>query len=84
MLAACCALERVAAWSLRRSAWLQDAISFRKLIDEERRERELLTAPGASVTRVAHDLGFADSSSLTHACQRWFSCPPGGLKRTHD
>lgn len=68
--------------SLRRQL-AADAISFRKLIDEQRRERarELLSAPDASVTRVALDLGFVDSSALTHACQRWFSCPPGELRR---
>jgi AraC-like DNA-binding protein len=71
--------------SLRRQLAL-DAISFRKLVDEQRRERacELLAAPDASVTRVALELGFADSSALTHACQRWFSCPPGGLKRKRN
>jgi AraC-like DNA-binding protein len=68
--------------SLRRQLAV-DAISFRKLIDEQRRERarELLCVPDASVTRVALELGFADSSALTHACQRWFSCAPGELKR---
>jgi AraC-like DNA-binding protein len=68
--------------SLRRQL-AADAISFRKLLDDQRRERaqELLSAPDASVTRIALDLGFADSSALTHACQRWFACPPGELKR---
>jgi len=68
--------------SLRRQL-AADAISFRKLVDEQRRERaqELLSAPDASVTRVALDLGFADSSALTHACQRWFACAPGELRR---
>jgi AraC-like DNA-binding protein len=40
-----------------------------------------LARPDASVTRVALDLGFADSSALTHAYQRWFSQAPGELKR---
>jgi AraC-like DNA-binding protein len=53
---------------------------------QPKRERAwtLLSAPDASVTRVALELGFADSSALAHACQRWFACTPGELKRRRD
>lgn len=67
--------------SLRRQL-AADSISFRRLVDHERRERarELLSNPGMSITRAALEVGFADSSALAHACQRWFARPPGGLR----
>jgi AraC-like DNA-binding protein len=67
--------------SLRRQL-ATDAIGFRRMVDQERRElaRELLSKPGMSITRAALDLGFADSSALAHACQRWFSRSPSELK----
>jgi AraC-like DNA-binding protein len=68
--------------SLRRQL-ANDGINFRQLVDDQRRERAylLLTRPDASVTRVALELGFADSSALSHACQRWFGCSPRALRR---
>lgn len=66
--------------SLRRQL-ASESISFRNLVDRERRERArtLLSQPRASVTRVALDLGFADASALAHACRRWFASAPGEL-----
>ncbi|HKP64611.1 MAG TPA: AraC family transcriptional regulator ligand-binding domain-containing protein [Polyangiales bacterium] len=66
--------------SLRRQL-AAESISFRHLLDSERRERArtLLAQPGASVTRVALELGFADASALAHASRRWFARAPGDL-----
>lgn len=68
--------------SLRRQ--LSRTGAFRELVDNARRERarELLAKPGASVTHVALELGFADSSALAHACRRWFAQVPSALKRS--
>lgn len=57
--------------------------SFRELLDDARRERarQLLARPHVSLSRVALELGFADASALTHACQRWFGLTPGELRR---
>jgi AraC-like DNA-binding protein len=57
--------------------------SFRLLVDEARRDRalELLSATPGSVTRVAFDTGFSDTSAFTHACQRWFGRPPREVAR---
>lgn len=67
--------------SLRRQL-ANDGLTFRRLVDEERRDRAraLLSKPDASITRTALELGFTDSSALTHACHRWFSKPPSALK----
>lgn len=63
--------------SLRR-ALATEGTSFRVLVDEARRDRakELLRTGRGSLTRVALDLGFSDSSAFAHACHRWFGVPP--------
>lgn len=64
--------------SLRR-ALASERTSFRELVDGSRRARaeELLGSSRHSLTRIAIDLGFSDSSAFAHACRRWFGKSPG-------
>ncbi|WP_437808788.1 AraC family transcriptional regulator [Sorangium sp. So ce1078] len=59
-----------------------EGTSFRRLVDEVRRERagSLLRRATVSVTEVALQLGFADATAFSHACQRWFGCAPRELR----
>lgn len=62
-----------------RRALAAERTSFRSVVDDAKRERarELLRAPHPhSLTRVALELGFSDSSAFAHACQRWFGRTP--------
>lgn len=56
----------------------REAVSFRRMVDDARRERArtLLREPGVSITRAALDAGFADASAFSHACRRWFGRAP--------
>lgn len=66
--------------SLRR-ALAAERTSFRELVDQNRQSRaeELLRSSRHSLTRIALDLGFSDSSAFAHACRRWFGKSPGEL-----
>ncbi|WP_437965337.1 AraC family transcriptional regulator [Sorangium sp. So ce260] len=59
-----------------------EGTSFRRLVDEVRRERagSLLRRATVSVTEAALQLGFADATAFSHACQRWFGCAPRELR----
>ncbi|HTN89596.1 MAG TPA: AraC family transcriptional regulator [Sorangium sp.] len=59
-----------------------EGTSFRRLVEEVRRERasSLLQRATTSVTEVALQLGFADTTAFSHACQRWFGCAPRELR----
>ncbi len=62
-----------------RRALTAERTTFRTLVDEARRARAeaLLRAPTQpSLTRVALELGFSDSSAFVHACRRWFGRTP--------
>lgn len=62
-----------------RRALAAEGTSFRELVDRSRRARaeELLRSSRYSLTRVALELGFSDSSAFAHACRRWFGKSPG-------
>jgi AraC-like DNA-binding protein len=53
-------------------------VAFQRLVEEVRREeaRALLADPGRSITEVALDLGFAETSAFTRAYRRWYGVPP--------
>ena len=55
-----------------------EATSFRALVGEVRQglAEELLATGGLSVEQVAHRLGYAETSSFTHAFSRWRGVPP--------
>ncbi|KYF65910.1 AraC family transcriptional regulator [Sorangium cellulosum] len=59
-----------------------EGTSFRRLVEEVRRERasDLLRGATASVTEIALQLGFADTTAFSHACQRWFGRAPRELR----
>jgi AraC-like DNA-binding protein len=56
---------------------------FRSLLDELRRDElaARLELPGASLTRVALELGFSDLSSLSRAQRRWFGATLARVRR---
>jgi AraC-like DNA-binding protein len=60
----------------------QEQASFRRLLDEVRRDlaREHL-ARGLSVTETCYLLGFSEPSAFQHACRRWFGHAAGELRR---
>jgi len=68
--------------TLRRQLTQRRGASFRTRVDDARRARAehllKVRSPGVakSVTELAFELGFSDSSSFTHACRRWFGAPP--------
>ena len=59
----------------------QEQASFRRLLDEVRRDlaREHL-ARGLSVTETCYLLGFSEPSAFQHACKRWFGHAAGELR----
>jgi len=61
---------------------VEEGTSWRALLDEARKRRaqELMAAPRASVIDAALALGFSDGTAFTHACRRWFACPPRALR----
>ncbi len=67
-----------------RRALAAERTSFRALVDERKRQRaeELLGASRYSLTRVALELGFSDSSAFAHACRRWFGRSPSEVAAT--
>ncbi|MFC0316286.1 AraC family transcriptional regulator [Gordonia phosphorivorans] len=53
---------------------------FESLLDDVRREQALRLAPsGLSAAEIATALGYAEASSFTRACRRWFGVPPRRL-----
>ena len=60
-----------------------DGISFSALVDETLRDRAhvLVTQTTRSLTEIAIELGFSDSSAFSHAFRRWFHCAPRDLRR---
>jgi len=66
-----------------RRALEAEGTSFRALLDATKRARaeELLRGARHSLTRIALDLGFSDSSAFAHACHRWFGCAPSEVAR---
>lgn len=66
-----------------RRALVAERLRFSELVDEARRARAtvLLEQGGRSITRIALDVGYSDTSAFTHACQRWFGKAPSELLR---
>ncbi|MGF1789830.1 AraC family transcriptional regulator [Photobacterium profundum] len=60
----------------------QEGISFRRLFDKYRLELSLtmLNRKDFSITYVAHELGFSDSSAFSRAFKKWTGHPPTKLK----
>jgi AraC-like DNA-binding protein len=58
--------------------------SFEDLLDEVRRRRAgvYLAERRIPMARIAGMLGYAEQSSLSRACQRWFGHPPRAQRRT--
>jgi AraC-like DNA-binding protein len=56
-----------------------EATSFVELLDNTRRElaEQYLGRLHLSLAQAAYLLGFADQSSFSRACKRWFEIPPG-------
>lgn len=63
--------------SVQRSL-LEEATTYRQLVDEVRREMALrhLSRPGTSATDVAFLLGFSEPSAFTRAFRRWTGASP--------
>jgi AraC-like DNA-binding protein len=59
-----------------------EGTSLRAVVEEVRREEleSLVRDRSRSMTRIAHDLGFADSSAFARACRRWFGRSPSALR----
>ena len=60
----------------------QYELDFRTLIDDVRREtaRGYLRESDLSITAIAFDLGYADSSMFTRACHKWFGKSPRDVR----
>lgn len=56
------------------------------LLDDARRDlvEHYLTRTDLSIGQVALIAGFAESSTLTHACRRWFGVSPRALRATRS
>lgn len=62
-----------------------EGTTFRLLLDQERKKLagDMLIETQCSVTNIAHQLGFSDSSNFTRAFKRWFHCKPGDYRADH-
>jgi AraC-like DNA-binding protein len=67
-----------------REALGREGTSFRRLLDEARRDlaREHLQR-GLSVTETCYLLGFSEPAAFQHACRRWFGHAAGELRGTY-
>lgn len=63
-----------------------EGTSLRALLDTTRRELavDLLRDRRYSIADIAYLLGFAQPAGFTHACERWYGCPPRELRRRRD
>lgn len=60
----------------------QEALSFRQLKDESRRDLARAHFAGPlSNGEIAYLLGFSEPAALQHACRRWFGRPLGEMRR---
>ena len=59
--------------------------SFEKILNETRTElaEQLLRDTDRSVTDIAFELGYSDSSAFTRAAKRWFSMSPRQYRQSH-
>ncbi len=57
-------------------------LDFRSLIDDVRREtaHNWLTDTDLSITAIAFNLGYSDSSVFTRACHKWFGRAPSEVR----
>ncbi len=65
------------------AAW---GTTFEQLLDEHRKSLaiESLKSDQLSITDIAHNLGYSDSSHFTRAFRRWTGVPPSAIKSTHS
>ncbi|MDX2935527.1 AraC family transcriptional regulator [Streptomyces ipomoeae] len=61
-----------------------EGASFTDLVDAVRQAtaRELLTATDLSLSLVSRQLGYAEQSTLSRACRRWFGATPSAVRRS--
>lgn len=59
-----------------------EGVNFEKIRDSARSEiaSVLLRQDAHSLTEIAHILGYADSSTFTRSCQRWFGDTPSAIR----
>lgn len=63
----------------------QEGTSFERVLNETRARlaEHLLRDTDRSLTEIAFDLGFSDSSAFSRAASRWFAMPPRAFRRQH-
>ncbi|MCX7173062.1 MAG: AraC family transcriptional regulator [Proteobacteria bacterium] len=56
----------------------EEGTSFHDLVDDARREmaKQYLSRPRLPIVQTAYLLGFADQSTFSRACKRWFAVSP--------
>lgn len=61
----------------------QEGTSFRKLLEEERRQLalQLLENSAMKLDELAIHLGYTDTASFTRAFRRWMNCSPGEYRK---
>lgn len=59
--------------------------SYHELLDEVRARRaaELLTENDLPVSKIAEELGYAETGSFVHAFHRWYRTTPAAFSRSH-
>jgi len=57
----------------------EEGTSFQDLVDDARKEmaKQYLNQPRLPLVQTAYLLGFADQSTFSRACKRWFAVGPG-------
>lgn len=62
----------------------EEDMSFELVRDNVRKElaHRLLTQSSISLTQIAHEIGYAETSVLSRSCQRWFGATPEQLRRS--
>lgn len=60
----------------------EEGCSFNHLVDDHRKQiaHKKLTKQDTPLTAIALDLGFADASSFSRACKRWFGKSPSQMR----